>query len=212
MTLRLITPARLFATTCIAALLTAAPVTLVADGAGLKLEPAYAHARNGSDDSSDHDRGDDKGGDRNDDDSDDDDDHSGHGGSHDDDDDDRDDDSNDDDDSYDDSGHHGRGHDDRGDDRFDDNPSASDIAEGKGRNGGKQGKGAKGGKAGGNGSTGGSKRVAKIEASRSGIEVTYADGSREEIENGRYERKDRFNNTIVERPARKADYDRLNAL
>lgn len=206
MTLHLITPARLFATTCIAALLTAAPVTLVADGAGLKLEPAYAHARNGSDDSSDHDRGDDKGGDRDDDDRDDDDDHSGHGGSHDDDDDDR------DDDSYDDSGHHGRGHDDRGDDRFDDNPSASDIAEGKGRNGGKQGKGAKGGKAGGNGSTGGSKRVAKIESSRSGIEVTYADGSREEIENGRYERKDRFNNTIVERPARKADYDRLNAL
>ncbi|MEI2808244.1 MAG: hypothetical protein V9G18_20555 [Albidovulum sp.] len=65
------------------------------------------------------------------------------------------------------------------------------------------------------GSTGGSgdgSGVTKIESSSAGIEVTYADGSREEIEGGRYERKNAAGRTIEERPATEADIDRLLAL
>ncbi len=42
--------------------------------------------------------------------------------------------------------------------------------------------------------------------------MTYADGSREEIEGGRYERKNAAGRTIEERPATEADIDRLLAL
>ncbi len=58
----------------------------------------------------------------------------------------------------------------------------------------------------------GGQSVVKIESSASGIEVTYGDGSREEIENGRYEAKNSAGRTVVERPATQADIDRLNAL
>jgi hypothetical protein len=62
------------------------------------------------------------------------------------------------------------------------------------------------------GTGGGGLSVAKIESSASGIEVTYSDGSREEIENGRYEAKNSAGWTIVERSATQADIDRLSAL
>lgn len=54
--------------------------------------------------------------------------------------------------------------------------------------------------------------VLKVERSASGMEVTYADGTREEIENGRYERKNSAGRTVEERPATQADMDRLSAL
>ncbi|MCE6949696.1 hypothetical protein LAZ29_01975 [Cereibacter sphaeroides] len=57
--------------------------------------------------------------------------------------------------------------------------------------------------------TGGGGVVAKLEVSGANIEVTYTDGWREEIENGRYELKDDLNRTVIERPARRADRKRL---
>lgn len=42
--------------------------------------------------------------------------------------------------------------------------------------------------------------------------MTYADGWREELENGRYELKDAQNRTVVERPATQQDHDRLGAI
>ena len=50
---------------------------------------------------------------------------------------------------------------------------------------------------------------AKVEISRNGIEVVNNDGTKEEIENGRYERKDANGRTIEERPATQADVNRL---
>ncbi|WP_319826022.1 calcium-binding protein [Thalassovita sp.] len=44
------------------------------------------------------------------------------------------------------------------------------------------------------------------------LEVKYADGTKEEIENGVYERKNSDNDTIVERAADQTDIDRLTAL
>ncbi|MDT8856226.1 hypothetical protein RNZ50_14590 [Paracoccaceae bacterium Fryx2] len=58
----------------------------------------------------------------------------------------------------------------------------------------------------------GGKRVAKVEVSARGIEVEYRNGSKEEIENGIYERKNAANRTVEERPATQADIDRLMAL
>jgi len=62
--------------------------------------------------------------------------------------------------------------------------------------------------------TGGSGIVtlAKIEVSATGVEVVYSDGSREEIENGRYERKNAARRTVEQRRATQADLDRLLAL
>ena len=62
------------------------------------------------------------------------------------------------------------------------------------------------------GTTGGSSDgvgVSKIEVSSSGVEVEYSDGTKEEIENGRYERKNSAGRTVEERPATQADIDRL---
>ncbi|PTM81453.1 hypothetical protein [Cereibacter johrii] len=56
---------------------------------------------------------------------------------------------------------------------------------------------------------GGGGVVAKLEISGRNIEVTYSDGWKEEIENGRYELKDDLNRTVIERPARRADRERL---
>lgn len=42
--------------------------------------------------------------------------------------------------------------------------------------------------------------------------MTYSDGWREEVENGRYELKDAKNRTVVERPATRQDYNRLGAI
>ena len=54
--------------------------------------------------------------------------------------------------------------------------------------------------------------LAKIEVSATGVEVVYSDGSREEIENGRYERKNAARRTVEQRRATQADLDRLLAL
>jgi hypothetical protein len=62
------------------------------------------------------------------------------------------------------------------------------------------------------GGTSGGLAVVKVESSGSGIEVTYSDGSREEIENGRYEAKNSAGRTVTERAATQADIDRLRAL
>ena len=48
-------------------------------------------------------------------------------------------------------------------------------------------------------------------AADSAHEAMLADGSKIEIENGRYQLKDAANRTVVERPARPADRDRLFA-
>jgi len=51
--------------------------------------------------------------------------------------------------------------------------------------------------------------VSKLEVGGANIEITYTDGWKEEIENGRYELKDAQNRTVIERPARDADRQRL---
>ncbi len=53
--------------------------------------------------------------------------------------------------------------------------------------------------------------VVKTEVQGNSIEVTYADGTKEEIENGVYERKNAAGRTVEERPATQADFDRLAA-
>ncbi|MDZ4095988.1 MAG: hypothetical protein U1D35_13900, partial [Paracoccaceae bacterium] len=63
---------------------------------------------------------------------------------------------------------------------------------------------------GGNGASGA--LVAKYETSRNGIEVSFIDGSRIEIRNNRFERKDTAGRTIEERRATQADIDALTAL
>lgn len=57
-----------------------------------------------------------------------------------------------------------------------------------------------------------SAQAAKVEVAGNNIEVVYSDGWKEEIENGRYELKDPSNNTVIERPARTADINRLRRL
>lgn len=116
-----------------------------------------------------------------------------HGDDRDDDhDDDRDDDHGSDDDDHGDD-HDDGGSDDRDDDRNDDDddiviiPDAGDTPAG-------------------------TVSVRRIELSSEGIEVSYSDGSREEVESGIYERKDPTGRTVEERPATQADLDRLNAL
>ena len=52
----------------------------------------------------------------------------------------------------------------------------------------------------------------KVEINGSSIEVGHADGTKEEIENGRFEMKDANGRTIVERPATEADRARLEGL
>ena len=53
--------------------------------------------------------------------------------------------------------------------------------------------------------------VAKAESEGSALEVTYTDGWKEEVEDGRYELKDPNNETVVERAATQSDIDRLNS-
>ncbi len=56
-----------------------------------------------------------------------------------------------------------------------------------------------------------SRGVREAEISGDNIEITYNNGWKEEIEFGRYELKDRFNRTVVERPATDEDRARLIA-
>ena len=52
----------------------------------------------------------------------------------------------------------------------------------------------------------------KIEIAGNNIEVTHPDGTKEEIENGRFEMKDATGRTVVERPATPQDIARLQGL
>lgn len=54
--------------------------------------------------------------------------------------------------------------------------------------------------------------IVEVEIIGSSIEISYADGSKEKVANGIYERKDSANETIVERPATPTDTNRLNDL
>ena len=178
-------------------------------GAFPTLSPAFAHARGGDDSGGDnggHGRGgDDNGGDG-----------GGHGRGGDDSGgrgrggDDRGSDDNGgrgrggDDRGGDDNGGRGRGGDDRGGDRGrgrgSDDARNDDHGRGRGRDDGR------------NPGTVGDRTPARAESSSRGIEVTYADGWKEEVENGRYELKDARNRTVVERAATRQDYDRLGAI
>ncbi|UAB90929.1 hypothetical protein I5192_12950 [Ruegeria sp. SCSIO 43209] len=63
----------------------------------------------------------------------------------------------------------------------------------------------------GQGGTAGS-RPTKIERQGNNIEVNYANGWKEEIEFGRYELKDPYNRTVVERNATASDRRRLQSV
>jgi hypothetical protein len=52
----------------------------------------------------------------------------------------------------------------------------------------------------------------KVEVAGNNIEVTHPDGTKEEIENGRFEQKNAAGQTIVERPATPEDVARLQGL
>jgi hypothetical protein len=52
---------------------------------------------------------------------------------------------------------------------------------------------------------------ARVEIEGNNIEVVFPDGTKEEIEAGRFERKNALGRTIVERPATGADFARLRA-
>lgn len=176
----------------------AAPVSVRLDpDAGLRLTSAMAFAKDGDrggDDSGGR-GGDDRGGD----------DHGGRGG---------------DDRGGDDHGgrggddHGGRGGDDRGGDDHggrgrgrDDGHSDDHGGHGRGRD--DRPSGTAGGGTVGGGAAG--SRPTEIERSARGIEVSYADGWREELENGRYELKDAQGRTVVERRATTEDMQRLSA-
>lgn len=164
-----------------ASLFAAAPYGLSYDPASglIALEKSLAMARDGNRGGGDDNGGDDDHGRGGDDDRDDD--HSG-----------GDDDDDDDNGGSDDRGGRGRGgDDDRGrggdDDGDDDHSGRNDDGDDRGR-----------GQARGRG-----------DDDDSGIEVTLSDGSRIEIEDGRFERKDAAGRTIEERPATRRDYARL---
>lgn len=110
--------------------------------------------------------------------------------------------------------HGGRGGDDRGGDDHggrgrgrDDGHADDHGGHGRGRD--DRPSGTAGGGTVGGGAAG--SRPTEIERSARGIEVSYADGWREELENGRYELKDAQGRTVVERRATTEDMQRLSA-
>lgn len=110
--------------------------------------------------------------------------------------------------------HGGRGGDDRGGDDHggrgrgrDDGRADDHGGHGRGRD--DRPSGTAGGGTVGGGAAG--SRPTEIERSARGIEVSYADGWREELENGRYELKDAQGRTVVERRATTEDMQRLSA-
>ncbi len=165
-----------------AAVIATTPIGLHLDASGWTAGPSYAYAKDGRDD----DRGsDDRGGRGGDDDR--------GGGRSDRGSDDRDD-----------------GDDDRDDDRDDDDDRADDdnddnSGRGRGRGRGRGGDDDDDDDRSGGGGT-------KVEIGRGEIEVERADGTKEEIDGGRYERKDAAGRTVEERPATQADIDRLRGV
>jgi hypothetical protein len=191
---------RLMASLAAGALLAALPIKVHLSASGPSLWAAYASAKDGSDDSGGSDDhggggGDDHGGNSG---------GSGGGGG-------------DDNGSDDHGGNSGRGgSDDHGgnsgsggsDDHGGNGGSGS--SDDHGRNSGSGGSDDHGGfddKGGDRGGNGGG----KVEITPAGIEVVHSDGTKEEIENGRYERKDASGHTVEERPATTADFTRLSA-
>ena len=53
---------------------------------------------------------------------------------------------------------------------------------------------------------------ARIEVEGDSIEITYPDGWKEELEGSRYELKDPYGRTVIERPATPADRTRMEAV
>lgn len=196
------------------------PVTITVDAAGrVALTVAQAQADNG-DRGNGRGRDDDRGGERGNSDD--------RGRDDDDDDDDSGDDDNDDDDGDDDGGRDDAG---GGGGRADDGRGASGDASGQaggpaGGQGGDRSMGraepaasaardSSGGTAGRGGSAGGGRAavgVTKVEVASDGIEIEYADGTKETIDDGRYERRNAANRTVEERPATGADLARLKAV
>ncbi|WP_245222554.1 hypothetical protein [Ruegeria sp. HKCCSP351] len=110
------------------------------------------------------------------------------------------------DDDRDDSSGSGKGGRDSDDDDDDDDDDDGSSRSGRGSGSGKTDRSQSGGR------PSGSAGITKVETSASGIEVRYADGTKEEIENGRYERKNAQNRTVEERPATGADVSRLRSM
>jgi hypothetical protein len=57
---------------------------------------------------------------------------------------------------------------------------------------------------------GGALQVVKVERSGGSVEIIYSNGTKEEIENGRYELKNAAGRTVVQRPATDRDLARIN--
>ena len=125
-----------------------------------------------------------------------------------------------DDDDDDDDDESGGGDDDDDDDNDDDEDGSDDDDDGEssGTGSGGSGNGSSQASSGQSSSGNGTvlqrirSAIVKIEVSHSGIEIYYADGSREEIENGVYERKNTNGKTIEKRRAKGADISRLRAI
>ena len=180
MTLRIDGLTRLLSSSCLVAAFAAAPLSLSFDaGTGLHLDASIAHARGGDSGGSDDGADHDSG-----------DDHGGSdsdsGGS--------------DDGAGHDSGddHGGRGTDRSNDDRTDDHNrrGGTDTAPGKAS-----------GKAPTKATS--ADGVSRVERSARGLEVTFDDGSKVEISNGRYERKTAAGRTVEQRRATQADVNAL---
>ena len=106
----------------------------------------------------------------------------------------------------------GRGGDDHGgDDHGSDDHGGRDDADDRGDDdhGGRRGRGRDDKPSGSVGGGYASARPTEVERSTRGIEVTYSDGWREEVENGRYELKDAQGRTVIERSATAQDRARL---
>jgi hypothetical protein len=111
----------------------------------------------------------------------------------------------------------GRGGDDDGDDRGRGRGGDDDRAEG-GRGGDDDGGGDRRMRRAGDGdgrpgvglvAGSGALRAIKVERTAGGIEVVYSNDIKEEIEAGRYELKDASGRTTVQRPATRADFERI---
>ncbi len=193
------TISHLLGTVTLASVFAANPYTIGFDfDNGFHVEPSFALADSGKGKDGNDDRDDDRDGDHDD----------GHDDGGDDGHDDGGDDGHDDsgDDGHDDSGDDG--HDDSGDDDQDDSGDDDGADDDSSRQSNKKSNG----NAGNSGSGGKPVGVTKIETNAAGVEVRYSDGTKEEIENGRYERKNAQNRTVEERPATGADVTRLRSL
>jgi hypothetical protein len=166
------------------------PYSLVLDTDGLlQLRPAFAHADQGGGNSGPGGGDDDE-----------DEDNSGPGGGDDDEDDDEDDEDDD-------------GEDDDDEDDEDDDEGEGGGASGAAAGGDPRGARCQDGSGGARGTCAPPRSaIVRVEASRSGIEIRYADGTRERIRQGRYQRRNGRGGIVEDRRATGADLSRLRAL